>query len=74
MYDDDIEKAYSNVFMGLNSITDRKKTKKDLCVLAMMYKLGLGTEKNEDMYLKLLPEDSSWINDWMDRFVGNIDD
>ena len=53
MYDHDIEKAYTNVFMGLNSIPDRKKTKKDLCVLAMMHKLGLGTEKNEDMYLKL---------------------
>ena len=74
MYDDNIKEAYHNVFVGLNAIPDYKKTKKDYCVLAMMYKLGLGIERNEEMYRKLLPNNSGLVNNWIDKYSGLTDD
>jgi len=74
MYEDNIKEACHNVFKGLNAIPDDKKIKKDYYVLAMMCKLDLGIERNEDMYRKLLPDNSDWANDWIDKYSALIDD
>ena len=68
MYDGDLEEVHRIIFNALNTIEETKLARKECCVLAIMYKLGLGTEQNEGMFRQLLPEGSDWVYNWIKRY------
>lgn len=65
MMTDHIYDKLEIIFDGLNNRPVEKLSRLDKIVLAMMYCLGLGTEKNIDKYKELMPNDTDWVEDWM---------
>ena len=66
IYPDNLRDKYKQIFNGINAKT--KKTKGDLAVLAALYKLGLGVERNEEKYHELLPKDAKWVEQWCEDY------
>ena len=68
-----MKRKFKTIFNGINNKPE--KSKKEMCVLAMMYFAGLGVEKNVLKYKELLPEGECWTNEWIHDYIfANLDD
>ena len=63
------EEKMSVVKDGIDHISNNKKSELDMNVLAMMYKVGLGCEKDEEKCQALLPKDNDLANKWIDDYI-----
>ena len=62
-----IKRKFKTIFNGINNKPE--KSKKEMCVLAMIYFAGLGVEKNILKYKELLPEGECWTNEWIHDYI-----
>ena len=65
---DNLDEKFKIIKEGIDHILDNKKSELDKTVLAMMYKVGLGCEKDEKKYQALLPKDNDWADKWIDDY------
>ena len=61
------------IFDGINAKPENKRTKRELIALAMMYKGGLGCEKDEDKAVITLPIDADWAFTRIKNFIYTYD-
>lgn len=54
---------FERIYKGLNN--KKHKSALDKIVLAMMYKTGLGCERNIDKAKALMPEEPKWVTRWI---------